>query len=724
MSSRSLGSLTIDLIARTFGFEQGMDKAARTAAKRSKEIEQGFSKAFSGMAKSVAGFVAAIATVDTAIRAFNTAVDAADRVDELSARLGISTERLSTWGYAAKLSGTDLESLTSSLQKFSKTAASAMDEDSKQAGLFEALGVEIQDAEGNLRSMESLLPEIADAFKALNNETLEAAIAQELFGRSGAELLEFLNRGSSGIAELTERARELGIEISGETAGAAAEFKDRVDDLRAATQGWLIQLAGALLPAITDVVEEFTDFVSEGKNVEQVADDIAEAMRVVADTAKLFGGLIEALGWVRDNLVAIEQAVAKFNVGSFTGIGKKVRDVLPDWLYRQPGGGGGGQFSNVVSGASTRSPQDDTFGLFVPTPEEVRRQEEAERRLNRFLSGGADGGKGAKGGKSEAERQAEQIKRAYESLNESITERISLFGKEGEASKIAYQIQTEDLSKLDATTKAYVQTLQQQALESAKNYDQMVLMQELQEAADDAVNKETEAFRDQQQAAREFIEDLEFELALISMGNVEREKAIALRYAGAAATDEERKKIGELIEAQNEAIRVAEGWDAVQSGLADTLFDVATGAASLKDAVTDFFDTLAKNIARMISEQWAEKITDMFKSNATGTAASGGGFNWGSLIGALFGGGRATGGSVGPGKMYGVNESGMEMLSVRGRDYLLTGNNTGTITPAHQVTAGAGIVQNFYNPVMADRQTDAQRQREAASRMQRQMARA
>src|SRR5690606_21509137 len=40
MATRSLGTLTIDLVAKTGGFVQGMDKAAREADKRFKEIEK------------------------------------------------------------------------------------------------------------------------------------------------------------------------------------------------------------------------------------------------------------------------------------------------------------------------------------------------------------------------------------------------------------------------------------------------------------------------------------------------------------------------------------------------------------------------------------------------------------------------------------------------------------------------------------------------------------
>lgn len=118
MATRSLGSLTLDLVAKTVGFEQGMDRAARHADKRMKELErraQAFGnvlgKGFASVATGIASFVGVTLSAQAAVQGFMQAVQAADRLDELSNKLQISTEQLSAWGYAAKLTGNDLETL-------------------------------------------------------------------------------------------------------------------------------------------------------------------------------------------------------------------------------------------------------------------------------------------------------------------------------------------------------------------------------------------------------------------------------------------------------------------------------------------------------------------------------------------------------------------------------------------------------------------------------------
>src|SRR5690606_7457322 len=102
----------------------------------------GFTNSFKSIGAAIAGFVAGLALVDTAIRGLNQAIDSADRLDELSARFNVSTETLSEWGYALKLTGSDLDSFASVIPKFSKNIAAAADATSDMGKVFKALGID------------------------------------------------------------------------------------------------------------------------------------------------------------------------------------------------------------------------------------------------------------------------------------------------------------------------------------------------------------------------------------------------------------------------------------------------------------------------------------------------------------------------------------------------------------------------------------------------------
>lgn len=138
-----------------------------------------------------------------------------------------------------------------------------------------------------------------------------------------------------------------------------------------------------------------------------------------------------------------------------------------------------------------------------------------------------------------------------------------------------------------------------------------------------------------------------------------------------------------------EADLVAQRFDTIFSDAGSNAFaDWITGAKSAKDAATDLLNSVSSQIARMVAQSaW----TSLF--GGKGLLGSGGstGF-FGDLFGSIFGGGRAVGGRVSPGKMYEVNENGSELLEQNGRTYLMTGGRGGRVIPNGGGAGGRPLV--------------------------------
>jgi hypothetical protein len=706
--------LTLDLILKYGGFEQGMDRASRTADKRMREIEARAKKfgAVLGSALAV-GATAAVAGLTALTK---NAIDSADRLNDISKRLGVGTEALSAWGYAAQQSGTDLESLNTGLTRFTKNVAAAMDSGSRQGEIFAALGISVKDAQGNLRSVEDLIPEIADSFKGLENATLESSLALELFGRSGAELLQFFNLGSDGLSEMEQRARALGIVISGDTAAAADEFNDEIANLKALVAALGTQLAADLLPAMTELVKRLQEVVKEGTSASNIANQLANALDFVATGAEFAYSRLDGIGKIIEGLTAgfVELAGAARAVfsGDFAQAARIFENSVSDALIAQ----GAYQITGGARGSSKSGP--DFFNVRSgSSSSEVAKS--SESALNRLFSGG-DGKSKKKSGKSDAEKEAEQLKAAYDRMNESLAQQIALFGQDGEAARVRYEIEHGSLQKLTEAQKDGL-------LAQADKLDMMRAEAEMMQEADRRVQDETKAIERRAENQKNILSDMQFELSIMGLTNKERERAIALRYAEADATSEVGNAIADMSDQLYEAQRAQEVWDEFQRSMADAFVDLATGAKSLKDVIKDFFDSVAAAITRSIAEGWAEQLTAMFRPDgASGGAASGGasgaGF-WANLAGALFGGGRAGGGSVSAGMFYRVNENGPEMLSVSGKDYLMMGNKSGMVTPRHAMAGGATLNQTFVVQGTPDSRTREQLARASGREAARGMSR-
>jgi len=213
------------------------------------------------------------------------------------------------------------------------------------------------------------------------------------------------------------------------------------------------------------------------------------------------------------------------------------------------------------------------------------------------------------------------------------------------------------------------------------------------ERASRAGRKEDNAAERERQAVVDLIAALEFESQTLGLSAEQQAVMNALRQAGAAATDEQRARIEELVRAnyaEAEAI-------AANKAAMDQLQSYATNALSgfLNDLRQG--KTAAEALGRVF-DNLAAKLIEIAAQNlilAAFGGGIGGGNPLGSIIGALFGGGRAKGGPVQPGKIYKVNEN-----TPRSEFFMPT--TPGMIIPRMPGAGSRGSSRDVVNVVLQD----------------------
>jgi len=221
------------------------------------------------------------------------ATQAGDTLDKMAKRTGLTVEALSKLTYATQISGGNIQGLERGFRYLSRM----MDDISKGIGeskeTFEKLGISVTDTAGRFRGVEEVLLEAADKINALGSETEKTAAATDLFGRTGAELLPLLREGSAGIKALTERAEKLGLVMSQETAAAAAEFKDRMTELKASISMLSVNIGSSLMPMLQPLVEQLTQLSGKTSRWAEQHKDLAGSVGTVG---LALGGLLGATG--------------------------------------------------------------------------------------------------------------------------------------------------------------------------------------------------------------------------------------------------------------------------------------------------------------------------------------------------------------------------------------------------------------------------------------------
>lgn len=224
--------------------------------------------------------------------------DSGDAMNDLSQRTGFAVESLSKYQYAAKLSDLTNEELESSLGKLNKSIGSNSD-------AFGKIGINLKDSNGGLKDNAVVLEEVAEKFAMMKDGAQKAAIAQELFGKSGAQMIPFLNQGKAGLAAMGAEAERLGLVMSSDLAAKSAKLNDSLDTMGAMFNAIRINVGGALIPMLAGLAEEF---VGVGGGADKMSESVRAATQA-GDVKKWAQSAASAAAFVVDGFKGVSAAV-------------------------------------------------------------------------------------------------------------------------------------------------------------------------------------------------------------------------------------------------------------------------------------------------------------------------------------------------------------------------------------------------------------------------------
>ena len=210
------------------------------------EVDESFQEKID-KAKEAVKYFASFA--EDAFASFRGFANYADSFDKMSQRVGVSTESLSELAYAANLSGTSIERVEESFKGLSQKIVEAVDKGGDAEELFSSIGLSAQDLAAS--SPEEQFYRVADAIAGIDDPTRRAAVAMQIFGESGRELLPLLSGGSAGLEEMRSEARELGATVSTSAASMGAQFNDSLARVQTIFQGLKNEFAASLAPILT-----------------------------------------------------------------------------------------------------------------------------------------------------------------------------------------------------------------------------------------------------------------------------------------------------------------------------------------------------------------------------------------------------------------------------------------------------------------------------------------
>jgi len=270
-------------------------------------------KHLGGIGKIAAGISAAGVFDKVAGAVTDFAKESIDKFSEVGAEtarmqrlMGGSAEDASRLAASFKVTGVDIDAGAKAMGKFSQFMVKAGTDQAKytigqqdaaakhkaftgqlggSASALARFGLSATDASGKLKSSKQFLGEVAEQFKSMPNGAQKTALAMQIFGKAGAGMIPFLNKGKEGIKDLAKESDKLGTTLSGKDLAATKEAAKAKRVFGEAMAGVQMTIGRNLLPILT----KFALFM---------VNNVMPALKTGTDAVMKF--LAPAFKWVSD----------------------------------------------------------------------------------------------------------------------------------------------------------------------------------------------------------------------------------------------------------------------------------------------------------------------------------------------------------------------------------------------------------------------------------------
>lgn len=269
---------------------------------------KGFNVALKGAGKVLGGFVAIAKAASLALVGLTAAFTALvlrqsaiiDRIGKVSKVTGVAAETLQRFSFAAELAGVSTDQAQVALRRFSRRLGEAQKNTGELAPTLKRLGINVRDADGQFKSAEEVLFDLADAIADTENQSEALAIAFKAFDSEGAELVNVLNQGGDAMRALFNEADSLGAVLSGSAIRGVEAFNDEFTKLQTLIGGISNAFVAALAPALTEITEDLVEFLKRLASANGGFENLGEFLKnefldIVIKIVEVFGGVLNTI---------------------------------------------------------------------------------------------------------------------------------------------------------------------------------------------------------------------------------------------------------------------------------------------------------------------------------------------------------------------------------------------------------------------------------------------
>lgn len=298
-----VGMLEIQMAADLARLSKDMSSAQATVTRTVSNIN------------NILGTIGVGLSVDMFASMIKGVVDAGDRLNDLRKISSLTVEELGGLGKAAKLNGSNLEDVAKAIGIMNGNVAKGSD-------AFARLSISTKTASGDFRQSRDILLDVADRFSTMRDGVQKASIAQEIFGKSGRELIPLLNEGRQAIEGQMEAYAQ-----SGSMTTKLAEQSDQFNDILTVLNGNVTatknNFVSGLLPALIDIGNAFTQATGSATLFSSIGQGIGVVLKGIVIAVATAAGTIKSLGIAIDGIARQFIAITNLDFSKAMQIGDR-----------------------------------------------------------------------------------------------------------------------------------------------------------------------------------------------------------------------------------------------------------------------------------------------------------------------------------------------------------------------------------------------------------------
>lgn len=266
MATKTIGTIALNIVAKTGALVNGLKKANRSVNKFGNGIKKTIKSIFS-MKTAIVGLATALVAKFT-----GSMLKTVDALGKTASKLGINAEELQKLQFAANQTGTSVKTLNMGLQRQVRRISEAAKGTGEAAAALRELGI-------NTEALNKLSPDkqflkIADALKAVAVQGDRIRLTNKIFDTEGVSLVNTLRLGADAIKAFMGEAEKLGIILSEKEIKHAGKFVESWDKFAKVVKALTTKLLATLAPMMTVIIDKILAWAKEtnavGDTVETV----------------------------------------------------------------------------------------------------------------------------------------------------------------------------------------------------------------------------------------------------------------------------------------------------------------------------------------------------------------------------------------------------------------------------------------------------------------------